>query len=404
MNQQLANASVQAVHIDSTDDVLDTAVNKTVDEKTQAFIGALPHTSAVAGFYHQLRIMPLVDYSSEAGSSITLQIDEYHPIGTVSTRYESWIVSQGHVFRPLLEASAVKQLSVALHLKPEDLKHQIGQPLAFGLLPNYQVRFYAGGVLASLPTPYVDIPLTKVTSLAGRFRDKFYGQYPVRPSKELQNYLDAGFILAMQKRAGPTDCERESCLALTFDDGPDANITPLVLKTLYDNKIKATFFFLGNQVQRSPEVVRQVASAGHEIENHTFSHQDLARLRHPEQIRKQIDDTQAALAGVGVSAHFLRPPYGSINDVVKTTANMPLIVWNIDSQEWRTSMSPDAMAGSIISQARPGAIILMHDTHRVSAEALPKVISQLQMRGFRFVTVAELLHIDGTARGVFASR
>lgn len=83
---------------------------------------------------------------------------------------------------------------------------------------------------------------------------------------------------------------------------------------------------------------------------------------------------------------------------------MPLILWNVDAQEWRVGMTPDMMAASIVAQARPGAIILMHDTKAITVVALPLVITELKARGFRFVTVAQLLQIDGNARGEFASK
>jgi peptidoglycan/xylan/chitin deacetylase (PgdA/CDA1 family) len=83
---------------------------------------------------------------------------------------------------------------------------------------------------------------------------------------------------------------------------------------------------------------------------------------------------------------------------------MPLILWNVDAQEWRPGATPQAISDDIIAQTRSGSIILLHDTRRISAEALPLVIRGLKDRGFRFTTVDELLNIDGTARGVFASR
>ena len=404
-NQLLPNARIQADLIDSPDDALDAKVNASVQQKISAFTRALPAYPATTGFYHQLRIMPHIDYSAGKAGSITLQIDEYHPVGAVTSRYESWTAAGDRVEQPLLDDQLADQIASHLQIPAHDLKQHVGKPLAIGFLPNFKARIYGDGVLAAyVRQPYVDVPLTQLPDAARRYKRSYYANYPFRPDTYTQKMLDKGYQNALTRAQQPPDCDRESCVALTFDDGPDSDITPIILKTLADEQVKATFFVQGNQVQKSPAAVRQIAEAGHEVENHTFAHPDLVKLHRADLIRKQIDDTQAALAANGIQAKFLRPPYGSIDETVKKVVDMPIILWNVDSQEWRPGASSQAIADSIVSQTRPGSIILLHDTRRISAEALPLVIAQLKARGFRFMTVAGLLQIDGTARGVFASR
>jgi peptidoglycan/xylan/chitin deacetylase (PgdA/CDA1 family) len=248
------------------------------------------------------------------------------------------------------------------------------------------------------------VPLARLPSLAHAYRAAFFPAYPVKVSSEQQLNLDKGFGLQLARQTQAADCDHESCVALTFDDGPVPVGTSRVLDILRAAGVQATFFVQGNRVQTAPALVKRAAAEGHEIENHTFAHPDLVKLHNPALIRKQIDETQAALAGVGVQAKFLRPPYGSVDAMVRQTANMPLILWNVDAQEWRPAMTPETMAASVISQTRPGAIILMHDPKPITAAALPLVIEGLRQRSFRFVTVEQLLRIDGSARGDFASR
>ncbi len=403
--QQFTNASVQALLLDTPNDALDEAVNNTVKTQIQAFIAALPSTPAVKGFFHQLRVIPKVDYSAGKIISVTLETDEYHPTGQVSVRYESWLSAGDKIEQPRLDSAIAASLVKNLPIDSRTLKSHFGEHLAVGLLPDYKIRLYSSGLLASLiSTPYLDLSLNQLPELAETYRKTYFPGYPEHISKTAQDGLDRGLARALKRHVSPTDCIRDSCIALTFDDGPDEAVTPRMLRSLKTSGVKATFFMLGNHVQRYPELVRRVASEGHEIENHTFAHADLVKLHDREPIRKQIDDAHAILAELGIQAKFLRPPYGFADDNVRMIADMPFILWNVDAQEWRPETSPSTMAASIVAQARPGAIILMHDTKSISADALPVVISRLQVRGFRFVSVAELLQIDSSARGEFSSR
>ncbi len=404
--QILANATIQAVTPHGADTAIVDVVGVREAEQVQAFTAALPIGPAVAGFFHQLRIVPRIDYSAKDLESVTIETDEYHPTGSVSIRYESWIADGDSVTQPTLTRSMVNQFAKLLHAPEKDLQALVGQPLAIGLLPNYKVRLYAGGALAKyVGAPvYRDIPLGRLPAIAEMYRHDFFKTYPVHIPEDVQTSLDREYAAALKRRVAAPNCTIESCIALTFDDGPDPTITPRVLDILSAHDSKGTFFELGNHVLRSPDLTKRILAAGNEVESHTFSHTDLVKLKTPSLIRRQLDDTQNAFNTVGLHAKFLRPPYGSVDDNVKAIVPMPLILWNIDAQEWRPGTTSASMVASLVGQSRPGAIMLMHDTQKITADALPDVLTQLEDRGFRFVTVEQLLQIDGNARGTFSSR
>ncbi len=200
----------------------------------------------------------------------------------------------------------------------------------------------------------------------------------------------------------PVDCGKQPCLALTFDDGPDSIITPQIVDTLNRYGAHATFFVVGAKVQPSTNLLLQMHVSGHEIENHSWAHPDFRRLK-PVQIREQIDLTQQAVGNAGVPRpRFFRPPYEFRSDSIRHTVDMPFMLWNVDAKDW-AQKNPDKLAQDIIASAKPGAIIVLHDTKEVTLQALPKVLDSLRAQ-YRFVTVRDLLQLPDNARGEFASR
>ncbi len=407
MLSSTATAAVQAVRPKTPNATLDTVVAGFIDAETARFQAALPATPAYKGFLHQLRIVPLVTYVQGDKVSLTLDIEEYHPSQAVSVRFVSWLADGGSVSETTLSDEHYNNVQALLPGLPADRTKLADQRVSYGLLPSYQVRFYRSGALENSiqGTRYIDLPIDKLPAFAYAYKNKFFSTYPETVSADDRHKLNEMYDKAQVRQYRlQTDCTYKSCVALTFDDGPHAQQTPRVLSVLKQYKVPATFFELGNQVQRHPELTQQIVAEGHEVENHTYAHADLVKLKHAGLIRKQIDDAQGALAAAGVHAEFLRPPYGSVDDHVRRAAQMPLVFWNVDAQEWRAGTGASAIAASITSQARPGAIILMHDTQAVTADALPTIIADLQQRDYTFVTVKELLQIDGAARGDFYNR
>lgn len=185
------------------------------------------------------------------------------------------------------------------------------------------------------------------------------------------------------------DCDRVKCVALTFDDGPGP-YTAGLLDTLKKDGVRATFFMLGENVGGHRAVVRRMALEGHELADHSWSHPQLTALS-PAEVRSQIERTQKAIkeASGGVEPTLMRPPYGATNKHVGRIIGMPLILWSVDTLDWRyRNVARDVRVG--IKEPKSGGIILFHDIHKTSVEAIPQVVDGLRKRGFTFVTVSEL--------------
>lgn len=191
----------------------------------------------------------------------------------------------------------------------------------------------------------------------------------------------------------------EKVVALTFDDGPDPNYTPRVLEVLRRHSIHATFFAQGRLIAQYPLLVRRAFAEGNCIGNHTYSHPYLTHLDH-EAVRAEMQSCERCLeANVGIRTALFRPPRGDWNPTVyrQTVHDREhLILWTV-ALEHHGVPTPQAMAQRVLQRVRPGDIILMHDGAFVSREAtvqaLPILIEGLQRRGYRCVTVPELLHL-----------
>lgn len=178
--------------------------------------------------------------------------------------------------------------------------------------------------------------------------------------------------------------------ALTFDDGPGP-YTEKVLAALANKHVPATFFVLGSSAASAPEIVRKIRAAGHEIENHTWSHAILTKLS-PQDIRKEILRTNQVVG----KTRYLRPPYGIYDDRVAAEAaalGMQLVLWTVDTRDWEYP-DVESILARVKEETRPGAIILMHDGGRnreATVQAIPKVVDWLLEQGYSLTTVERLL-------------
>lgn len=187
---------------------------------------------------------------------------------------------------------------------------------------------------------------------------------------------------------------RERVVALTFDDGPHATLTPKLLDILKAADVRATFFVIGMNVEQNPDVLRRAAAEGHEIANHSWSHPNLAKMLE-ESWRAQIQSTHDVIAAtVGRPPQYLRPPYGNITPyqegVIARTFGYRIIMWSVDPKDWQEPPS-DVLIHRVVAGARPGGIILLHDIHPSTVAAVPAILAGLRQRGFRFATISELL-------------
>ena len=189
----------------------------------------------------------------------------------------------------------------------------------------------------------------------------------------------------------PAPTTGNKVIALTFDDGPGP-YTAHLLDILDQYSAKATFFLIGSKVSGQASVVRSIQARGHQLGNHSWSHPELPKLS-VDQIAGEIDRTNEAIKqATGVKPSILRPPYGAANGVVLEQLRlrgMSSILWSVDTRDWADRNS-QIVCSRAVAGARPGAVILMHDIHQTSVNAVPCILSSLKQQGYSFVTIQRL--------------
>lgn len=179
-------------------------------------------------------------------------------------------------------------------------------------------------------------------------------------------------------------------IALTFDDGPSAAWTPALLDGLKERGVKATFFLIGENADKNPEIVKRMAEEGHLIGNHTYHHVELTKVSENE-ARLELADTNAVIARItGKEPEYMRPPFGAWQRKLEQEIRMLPVLWTIDPLDWTTE-NPDEIVNKVVTEAEENDIILLHDCYKSSVEAGLRIVDILQEEGFVFVTVDELL-------------
>ena len=181
-------------------------------------------------------------------------------------------------------------------------------------------------------------------------------------------------------------------VALTFDDGPSPRCTPQLLDGLRDLGAKATFFVVGCQAVKDPDIVRRIADEGHQVGNHSYDHAALDQLP-PAQALADLEKNDALLRELlGDGDYWVRPPYGLLTDDEAARLTVPLVNWSVDTEDWRTK-NCDKILDVIYRCTGDGDIVLLHDRYLNTVEATLKAIAHLQQQGYVFVTVSELLSL-----------
>ena len=172
---------------------------------------------------------------------------------------------------------------------------------------------------------------------------------------------------------------------LTFDDGPSQAVTPLILDLLKEENIKATFFVLCSRISGYSDIVRREAELGMEIGNHSYSHSKLNSLSRAD-IVSQKNQTDSAVKNItGTNTTVFRPPYGSSNQTVSEVFNMPVILWSIDTLDWKTRNTQSTI-DAVMNNVKDGDIILMHDIYEATANAAVQLIPMLIDDSSAFIT------------------
>ncbi len=184
--------------------------------------------------------------------------------------------------------------------------------------------------------------------------------------------------------------QEEKKIAITFDDGPSPIYTVKLLDGLKERDVKATFFVLGMNAEKYPEIIERMQEEGHLIGNHTYSHIQL-RSGNRQKFRDELIKTNEIISGItGKEVQYVRPPYGTWDKELEEELNMFPVLWNVDPNDWCTS-STDCVIRNITEKAKENSIILLHDCYQSSVDGALASIDILQERGFEFVTVEELL-------------
>ncbi len=180
----------------------------------------------------------------------------------------------------------------------------------------------------------------------------------------------------------------EKCIAITFDDGPHPQNTEKILEILRQEGVKATFFLIGQEIDKFPEFTKRYIDEGHEIGNHSYYHNHLVRI-------KEVNDTSGLIyKNVSIMPKFFRPPYGKITPILlfyMLIKKMTLVMWSVDSND-STLKSADGLKDFLKSlEIKRGDIILFHEDYSHVQEALRDIIKDIKNRGFSFVTIGEIL-------------
>jgi len=188
-----------------------------------------------------------------------------------------------------------------------------------------------------------------------------------------------------------------SYIAITFDDGPSSVLTPRLLDILKTRHIKATFFVLGQLVQEHPEIIQRAVAEGHEIGNHSWDHKALNKQGEGGLHHELADTSEVISRATGHPVTLMRPPYGAtnprLNRAIEKEYGMKVILWSVDPLDWKRP-GPPVVSQRILAGAQPGAIVLAHDIHPGTIEAMPATLDALLAKGYKFVTVSELLALE----------
>lgn len=241
--------------------------------------------------------------------------------------------------------------------------------------------------------PLPQVPKTaaavKTTANPGYRTPSVQGAVPRNPDMSLNSNFskNSGITFSRVMVSG-------NYIALTFDDGPHPQNTPRLLDMLRARNVKATFYVIGRSVDIYPQVVRRTVAEGHEIGNHSYTHRLLSKLG-DEELRQEMARCRDAVGrAAGVQPRTMRPPYGGLlqrqRELVHSEYGYPTILWSCDPLDWKRP-GASVVASRILAGTSAGGIVLAHDLHAQTVDAMPATLDGLLRRGFKFVTVSQLL-------------
>lgn len=193
----------------------------------------------------------------------------------------------------------------------------------------------------------------------------------------------------------PAPKKRSKAVALTFDDGPSTENSPKILSLLEKYNAHATFFVVGNRVKSGRDILKKEIEIGCEIGNHSWDHANLSKMRKISQVDKNLNKTIKLVKKLtGYDIKLTRPPYGAISDLMRKKMKSPMILWSVDTLDWK-SKNAKAVMKQLKRQVKDGAIILVHDIHASTAEAMEEMLPWLVKNDYDILTVSELMKRNG---------
>lgn len=200
---------------------------------------------------------------------------------------------------------------------------------------------------------------------------------------------------AAQPTPTPAPVIRDKAVALTFDDGPSRANDGRIVETLQKYGAHATFFVLGDRARVDGDILQMYLAAGCEIGSHSWNHPQLSKMKWDE-IERQLNKTNKTVSKLtgGYQIQLLRPPYGSISNTMRKKLDMPMILWSLDTLDWKTRNTKKIFR-EVRKEVKDGDIILMHDIYSTTADAVEKVVPWLQNKGYDILTVSELMERKG---------
>lgn len=239
-------------------------------------------------------------------------------------------------------------------------------------------------------TPSVEIPYSELKDYIKPNLFKVFTREEDTSKTDINHDKPIVDIIVPKRAVDPN----KPMIALTFDDGPNKKTTIPILDTLKEYNGAATFFILGNRVSHNVDIVKRMLEEGSEIGNHSYNHKELTKIS-CEELTEQIINTQNDVVdSTGIEPKLMRPTYGSYDDNLKSKVGMPLILWSIDTLDWK-SRDSKKVANHVLENVKDGDIILMHDIYDFTAEAVKSLVPELIDMGYQLVTVSELFEARG---------
>ena len=224
---------------------------------------------------------------------------------------------------------------------------------------------------------------------------------PTAPS--VDSPLNQPAAVAIPAPPAPRKLTYNSCnvegtsIALTFDDGPHPKHTTRLLDMLKERGVKATFYVIGQNVVQYPEIMQRMVAEGHEIGHHTYTHPSLNKISAAKLTEEITKTNEAIVQSFGARPTTIRPPYGATNASVNQRLNeefgLTVVMWSVDPQDWKIRKASH-VSNHILQNTKSGSIVLAHDIHPSTIDAMPAVLDGLLSKGHQFVTVSELIALD----------